>query len=94
MVSFFFSNNFIISFYFCLHWVVLAARRLSLVVANGGYCLVAVRRLLFAVTSLIAERGLSSCGSWALLLCGMCNLPGPRIKPVSRALAGEFLTKY
>ena len=59
-----------------------------------GYCLVAVLRLLFAVTSLVAERGLNSCGSWALLLCGMCDLPGPGIKPVSPALAGGFLTKY
>ena len=48
--------------------------------------------------------GLSSCGSWALecrlsscgtqaqLLCGMWDLPGPGIEPVSPALAGRFLT--
>ena len=30
----------------------------SLVVVNGGYCLIAVRRLLIVVTSLVAVRGL------------------------------------
>ena len=46
---------------------------------------------------------LSSCGSWALehrhssciaqaLLCGMWDLPGLGMKPVSPALAGRFLT--
>ena len=49
-------------------------------------------------------RGLSSHGSWALkhrlnncgtrawLLHGMCDLPGPGIKPASPALAGGFFT--
>ena len=48
--------------------------------------------------------GLSSRGSWALkhrlnncgtrawLLHGMCDLPGPGIKPASPALAGGFFT--
>ena len=30
-------NNFIYYFYFCLPWVFVAARRLSLVAVNGGY---------------------------------------------------------
>ena len=38
------------------------------------------------------ECRLSSCGAWAQLLCGMWDLPGPGIKPVSPALAGGFLT--
>ena len=80
--------------YLWLCWVSIAACRLSVVVANGGYFLIAVWMLLFAVTSLVAEHGLSSCGSRALLLRGMHNLPGPGIKPVSPGLAGGFLTKY
>ena len=38
------------------------------------------------------ERRLSSCGAQALLLCGMWDLPGPGLEPVSLALAGGFLT--
>ena len=38
------------------------------------------------------EYRLSSCGTQALLLCGMWDLPGPGLKPVSPALAGGFLT--
>ena len=65
---------------------------------------VAVRGLLIAVASLVAEHGLSSCGSWALecrlsscgarayLLRGMWDLPRPGLEPVSPALAGRFLT--
>ena len=43
--------------YFWLCWVFLAACGLSLVVASGGYS-VAVRGLLIAVVSLVAEHGL------------------------------------
>ena len=38
------------------------------------------------------EGKLSSCGTWALLLRSMWDLPGPGLEPVSPALAGEFLT--
>ena len=38
------------------------------------------------------EHRLSSCGAMAQLLCSMWGLPGPRIKPVSLALASGFLT--
>ena len=42
----------------------------SLLAASGGYSLVAMRSLLIAVASLVAEvlgcLGFSSCGSWAL----------------------------
>ena len=59
----------------------------SLVVASGGYSLVAVKGLLIAATSLVEhgleacglrscgsqalEHRLNSCGTWARLLCGM-----------------------
>ena len=54
--------------------------------------------------SVVAARGLSSCGSQALecrlsscgsraqLLCSMWDLPGPGLEPVSPALEGGFLT--
>ena len=38
------------------------------------------------------ECRLSSCGAWALLLCGMWDLPGPGLEPVSPVLAGRFPT--
>ena len=38
------------------------------------------------------EHRLSSCGTQAQLLCGMWDLPGPGLEPVSPALAGRFLT--
>ena len=75
----------------------------SLVLANRGSSLVAVRRLLIAVASLV-ERGLSSCiswalehrfngcGAWASLLPSMWNLPRPGIEPVSPVLAARFFT--
>ena len=83
--------------WWALHWVFVAAGRLSLVVASGGYPLVAIHRLLIAVASLVAERGLvgvhgfSSCGAQALLPCSMWDLSGPRMEPMSPALAGRFL---
>ena len=40
---------------FWLHWVFVAAHGLSLVAASGGLLFVAVRRLLIAVASLVAE---------------------------------------
>ena len=36
--------------------------------------------------------GFSSCGTLAWLPHGMWDLPGPEIDPMSRALAGRFLT--
>ena len=55
----FFFNKFIYLFiYFWLHWVFVAAHRLSLVVASGGYSFIAVRRLLVVVASLFEEHGL------------------------------------
>ena len=48
---------FYIFIYFWLRWVFVAVRGLSLVAASGGYS-VAVRGLLIAVASLVAEHGL------------------------------------
>ena len=42
--------------------------------------------------SVAAAHRLSICGTLALLLLGMWDLPGPGIEPVSPALAGRFLT--
>ena len=78
--SFLFFNKFI---YFILssswlHWVFIAARGLSLVVASGGYSslwctgfslqwlLLLGARVLGAWASVVVACGLSSCGSWAL----------------------------
>ena len=68
---------------------------LLFVVVHG--LLIAVRRPLTITASLVVEhrpqtRKLSSCGSWAQLLRGMWDLPGPGLEPVSPALAGGFLT--
>ena len=38
------------------------------------------------------ERRLSSCGTWALLLRGKWDLPGPELEPMSPTLAGGFST--
>ena len=35
---------------------------------------------------------LNSCGAWAYLLCGMWDLPGSGIEPMSPALAAGFLS--
>ena len=77
----------------------------SLVPASGRYGLAAMHTLLIMGASLVAEHGLegtrasvvltyklSNRGALALLLCGMWDLSGPGIKPVSPALAGSFFT--
>ena len=45
-------------FYFWLHWVFIAAHRLSLVVISRGCSLVALCVPLIAVASIVAEHGL------------------------------------
>ena len=49
---------FIFFIYFWLHWVFVAARRLSLVAVSGGLLFIVVRGLLIVVASLAAEHGL------------------------------------
>ena len=56
MLFFFFKGHLFI-YLFWLHWVFVAARGLSLVVASRGYS-VAVRRLLIAVACFVVEHGL------------------------------------
>ena len=49
-------------------------------------------RALGTRASVVVAHGLSNCGARAQLLRGMWDLPGPRLEPVSHALAGGFLT--
>ena len=56
------------------------------------------------MASVVSACGVNSCSAWALedrldsggpqtwWHCGLCDLPGSGIKPVSPALAGGFLT--
>ena len=58
---------------------------------------IAVRRPLTIAASLVAERRLqtrrlSNCGSRALSLRGMWDLPRPGLEPMSPTLAGRFST--
>ena len=93
-VSFFYIIYLFLFIHFCLHWVFVAARGPSLVVASGGYSLLQCAGfslwwlLLFlskdsrCVGFSSCAQGLSSCGARAQLLRGMWDLPGPGIKPV------------
>ena len=54
--GFFLMNLFILFIYFWLRWVFVAVRRLSLVVASGGYS--PLRGLLLAMASFVAEHRL------------------------------------
>ena len=60
--------------------------------ALGVWASVVVARGLSSCGSRALEHRLSSCGSRAYLPCGMWDLPGPGLEPVSPALAGGFLT--
>ena len=66
---------------FSCHGAQAVGTRASVVVACG----------LSSCGSQALEHRLSSCGTWAQLLCGMWDLPGPGLEPVSPALAGGFL---
>ena len=62
-----------------------------------GPLFIAVRGPLTIAASFVAEhrlqtRRLSNCGSWAQLLRGMWDLPGPGLEPMCPALAGRFST--
>ena len=84
--------------------VFIAAPGFSLIAVSGGCSLVVVHRLLTTVAFFVVEHGLSSCdsqtlehrlhgcGTWALLLCGMWDLPGSGIKLVFPTFQGRFLT--
>ena len=84
-------------YYFWLCWVSVAARELSLVAVSGGYSSLqgagfSLRWLLLLQSTGSRCAGFSSCGAPAYLLRGMWDLPGPKLEPVSPALAGGFLT--
>ena len=108
--------KFIYLFIFGCIGVFVAARGLSLVAGEqallccgaqashcGGFSCCGARTL-GVQASVVAARGLSSCGSRAVesrfsscgarayLLRGMWDLPGPGIEPTTSALAGRFLT--
>ena len=42
--------------------------------------------------SVLSARELSSCGAWAQLLCGLWDLSGPGVIPMSSVLASGFST--
>ena len=85
----------------CACFSLVVSRLYSLAVAASP---VAEHRLLARWTSVVAARGLGSCGSRALghrlnswaariyLLRGMWDLPRPGIEPVSPTLAGGFFS--
>ena len=91
-----------------LHWVLVASRGLSLVVVNGGlsslqYMAFSRQWLLLWITGsgheglVVVVCGISSCSSHVLeykvqLPHGTRDPPRLGIKPMSLALAGEFLT--
>ena len=82
--------------YFWLCWVFVAPCGLSLVAASRGYLLrcegFLLQWLLLLQSTGSRVHGLGSCSTWAQLLCGMWDLPGSGIEPVSPALAGGFFT--
>jgi len=71
-------------FYFLLHWVFIAAHGLLIAV------------LLSLQSTGSRPTGFSSCstcGTRTSFLCGMWDLPGPGMEPLSPALAGRFLAQ-
>ena len=68
-----FSVVFVWFFFFWVHWVLIAACRLFSSCGEWGLLFVAVRGLLIAVASLVAEHGLSSCGMRALEHAGFSS---------------------
>ena len=79
-----------------LHWVFAAFWGFSLVLRSGGYSLLQCLGISFSGFSCRVQAlgwaGLSSSGTWALLLWGMWDLPRPGIKLMSPALSGRFLS--
>ena len=85
-------------YFCCCPWAFSNCGEQGLLPSRGAGLLLAVASLVAehglydAQASTVAALGLSSCGSWAQLPCGMWNLPGPGIESVSPALAGGFLS--
>ena len=84
--------------YFWLRWVFVAARRLSLVAASGGYSLLwcvgfSLWWLLLLRSTGSRSTGFSSCGARAQLLCGMWDPPGPGLEPVPPGTGRRILNR-
>ena len=60
--------------------------------ALGAQASIVLAHGLSSCGSQALEFRLSSCGARAYLLYGMWDLPGPRLEPISPALASRFLT--
>ena len=65
-----FKNNFIYLFNFCLRWVFVALRGLSLVAVSGGYSSLpcegfSLQWLLLLCSTDSRRMGFNSCGRWA-----------------------------
>ena len=78
--------------YSSLHGLLIAVASRCGIWALGAWALVVVARGLSSCGTYAVECRLSSCGAWAWLLCGMWDLPRPRLEPMSPALTGGFLT--
>ena len=94
---FFFKKNIDLLTSFWLHGAFVAALGLSLVVGGRGYSSCSTQASHFGGFSLQSIPGSSARAQqlwhmWAWLPRGLWDLPRPGIAPVSRALAGGFLT--
>ena len=104
----FFFLIYLIYFHFWLCWVFAAACGLSLVAVSGGYSSLGSQASHCGGFFCYRAQALGSWAqqlwfmgfrmraqywaTWAQLLCGMWNLPGPGVKPMSPALPGGFLS--
>ena len=75
-----------------VHGLLIAVASLCGAWTLGMQASVVVACGLSSCSSRALEHRLSSCGARASLLCGMWDLPGPGLEPMSPALAGGFLT--
>ena len=72
--------------------IAVASRYRAWALGRGAQASVAVAHGLNGWGSGALEHRVSSWGAQASLLCGMWELPGPGIEPVSPALAGRFFS--
>ena len=93
--------GFFFKIYYCLlfwlWWAFTAAHRVSPAAASRGYSVLCSMHfsscwLLLLQSTGSRHVGFGCCSAQAQLLCGLWDLPGPGIEPVSSALPGRFLT--
>ena len=84
--------------YFLLHWVLVAARGLALVVASEGYSLVVAHGLLTAVASPVAEHQFVNLGQVAVVhrlscpvACGILLHQGLNLRPLHWQVDAQLL---